>query len=298
MSGNIDYIFTVDGGGSKTMGVLYSPQGREIATRKTGPTNLLRGAKAAGLTVNQLWQDVCKIANLSPQDIATNTHLVAGLAGAQLTNDRLRFESEIPSFGRQSLCSDGYLSLIGATNGKPGSLIVVGTGVVGHRLNPDGKSIELSGWGFPLGDVGGGAWLGWRSIASYVRFLDEGALNSSMWSEISKIIGTSRSEIIEWSQSATPSSFGALAPIVITAMTDGDSLANEIFLEGLKNIYSLSMALKSGNEQCYFAGGLSHIVTKSINSRYVKAQACLGNSTPNWGAYLIAKDKAPQEVVV
>lgn len=292
----IEYIFTVDGGGSKTMGVLYSSQGDEVAACKAGPTNLLRGAKAAGLIVNQLWQDICEKAELSPHDIVPRTHLVAGLAGAQLQSDRLQFNSTIPIFGQQSMCSDGYLSLVGATKGKPGSLVVVGTGVVGHRLKSSGKSVELSGWGFPLGDVGGGAWLGWRSVSAYIRFLDNGTLKSSMWSEIGKIIGTNRADIIAWSQAADPSKYGTLSPVIIAAMTDGDSVANDIFLEGLENIYSLTMALKGEEETCFFAGGLSHIVTKALNERYVKAKARLSDKTPNWGAYLIAKRIAPHEI--
>ena len=68
--------------------------------------------------------------------------------------------------------SDGYGALIAATGGKPGILLAVGTGVAAMCLNPDGRCLYASGWGFPGGDLGGGAWNGLQAATALTRHLD------------------------------------------------------------------------------------------------------------------------------
>lgn len=290
-----DFVFTIDGGGTKTRGILYSIDGDELVTCSGGATNLMRGADSAGRVVNELWRVVCDKLGSSAESTLNRTKIAAGLSGAQFERDRNRFLAGIPAFGDRTICSDGYMALMGATEGQPGSLVVVGTGVVGHRLKESGSATEIGGWGFPIGDVGGGAWLGWKSVSNYVQWRDNRNLNSSMWSEIGKVVGTSKRDILNWAQNATPSRFGQLSPVVIRAMQAGDSVANEIFLEGLHNVYLLSMALKDEDQTCFYAGGLSEIVVKALNARYVQADAKQNENTPNWGAYLVAVGKAPEE---
>ena len=289
------YIFSVDGGGTKTRGTLYTFEGDEVATSVGESANLLRGVDKAIEVVREIWRVLCEKADTPSDSLTSQTIFVAGLAGAQFKNDRDRFLEGVGGFSKKIICSDGYLALIAATQGKPGSLLVVGTGVVGHRLQPDNTSIEVGGWGFPTGDIGGGAWLGWRAVESYAQWFDNKNFRSSMWDEIGNIIGNKKRDIVSWTHNATPSKFGSLAPIVINAMEEGDSIANEIFIEGLHGIYSLSMALRDESHPCFYAGGLSEVVVKALNLRYEKANARLSKRSPNWGAYLIGVGEVSEE---
>jgi len=290
-----NYIFTVDGGGTKTKGILYSCNGDELASHVGNASNLFRGVDNASCVVRELWKSVCDKVGASPQSMASQTKFVGGIAGAQFGSDRDQFVKEIGEFSSKNIYSDGFLALIAATNGKPGCLIVVGTGVVGVRLKHDGTCKEIGGWGFPIADIGGGAWLGRRVVTDYVQWLDEGNFKSSMWDRIGNHVGTNKSDILNWSLDAAPSKFGRLAPIVIQAMEAGDRMASEIFSDGIEKIYSLSMALKDDGQVCYYAGGLSKVVVRELNSKYDKANARLTHRNSNWGAYLLGVGDAPKE---
>ena len=63
-----------------------------------------------------------------------------GAAGTYL-HGRAAFLAACPPFARVCAMSDGYAALIGAGLGAPCSLIIVGTGVAGHRLYANGLSI-------------------------------------------------------------------------------------------------------------------------------------------------------------
>ncbi|MDR3655785.1 MAG: ATPase, partial [Mycobacterium sp.] len=61
---------------------------------------------------------------------------------------------------RVAVTSDGVIAHAGALDGKPGVVLIAGTGVVALAIGADGSLRTADGWGPWLGDEGGGAWIG------------------------------------------------------------------------------------------------------------------------------------------
>ena len=68
--------------------------------------------------------------------------------------------------------SDGYAALIGAGAGAPCSLLIIGTGIAGHRLYANGWSIQRDAWGWIAGDRGSGSWIGQKALRHFFAALD------------------------------------------------------------------------------------------------------------------------------
>jgi N-acetylmuramic acid 6-phosphate etherase len=102
--------------------------------------------------------------------------VIVGAAGA-LTDPpaaRALGESLLISLPAQqvSVTSDSVIAHAGAFDGKPGVVLVVGTGVVAVAIGADGSLRSADGWGSWLGDEGGGAWIGAAGLRAALRAID------------------------------------------------------------------------------------------------------------------------------
>jgi N-acetylglucosamine kinase-like BadF-type ATPase len=60
--------------------------------------------------------------------------------------------------------SDIEIALVGAQAKRYGVIILAGTGSVAYGVNAHGESVLVGGWGYLLGDEGGGFWLGLQAL--------------------------------------------------------------------------------------------------------------------------------------
>ncbi|HUH08243.1 MAG TPA: BadF/BadG/BcrA/BcrD ATPase family protein [Egibacteraceae bacterium] len=60
----------------------------------------------------------------------------------------------------------------GALHHRPGVVVAAGTGAVAMAVGPTGESAHCDGWGYLLGDDGGGQWIGRAGLVSALRSYD------------------------------------------------------------------------------------------------------------------------------
>lgn len=99
---------------------------------------------------------------LGPLDEVTD--VIVGAAGALAAPDAARALGEallvsLPA-QRVAVTSDAVIAHAGALDGRPGVVLIAGTGVVAIAIGADGALRIVDGWGPLLGDEGGGAWIG------------------------------------------------------------------------------------------------------------------------------------------
>ena len=70
------------------------------------------------------------------------------------------------------VAGDHVTSYAGALGLKPGLVLAAGTGVIALAVNGAGKLRRAAGWGYLLGDEGGGFWIGRRGIEAALRAID------------------------------------------------------------------------------------------------------------------------------
>ncbi|MCB9968189.1 MAG: hypothetical protein H6852_11210 [Geminicoccaceae bacterium] len=297
--GRTRYILAVDGGATKTRAALAPWDGEVVAEAVGGPCNLFQDPAAGLAEIRALWQRLCATAGLDPAGAAADTAISAGLAGTSAPGSGDRFRAAFADFATRHLSSDGYVALIGAVAGRPGALLSIGTGVVGFRLDASGAHRQLSGWGFPVGDRGGGAWLGLRAIGDWLERLDGygGDAASTLWPLLQDRLGSSPADILAWLKGARPAEFASLAPFVVERAAAGDPHARSLIDEAAGHHVRLARALAAtATEPLVLAGGLAEVFRPAIAAALGPALDQSGRiPSPLAGALLIARGRNAAE---
>jgi glucosamine kinase len=285
-----DFFIAVDGGASTTR-VLVADRSGQRAQAKAGASSLtLLGAKA--------W-DVIRAAiakaGVDDQHLA-QARIGLGLAGANDRRQREAFLAAAPRFASVSLATDAYTALLGAHGGGPGAIVIAGTGSVGCRLLPDGRLRLVGGWGFPVGDEGSGAWIGWRAIALALRALDGRAPDSALTRALRAHCGTWRDDILAWLREARSTRYAELAPLVLKHSGDADARA---LLEAAgRELDLLAVALDPARATpLALLGGLAGPLEPYLPSA-LRAWAKPPRGDALAGALSLAKGEAPPERLV
>lgn len=257
----------VDGGGSGTRLRLLDSNGNALAETKSGPSSLTYGIDLAWTSIGDAMRSACAMAGLGdPSDLSVR--IVAGLAGAKSPENRMGLRAADP-FGCSDITvvTDGYGSLMGAFSGGPGIVLAVGTGVTGYSMGPDGTVRESSGWGFPIGDEGGGAWLGYRAVAALTRHLD-GRMGPSplLFDRLRPEVGHDFVAIQLWLRGAGGTKFAVLAPLVVEAARQGDGVAMQIMDDAVAELECAIAAIDPGAGTAPLAllGGLGPIFAELL----------------------------------
>ena len=236
----------VDGGGTGTRLRLAMASGAEIGRGEAGPSALGQGIAQAWRHVLQALDQACAAAGLERPPLA-DCAIGLGLSGAAMPEQAQAFISSQPGFAHVVLDNDGFTSVLGAHGGRPGVVLVAGTGTVGEALRQDGSRAMVSGWGWINGDEGSGAWLGLRAMRHAQQALDgrvqAGPLARAIWARA----GTQRAEMLAWCASAGQHGHAQLAPLVFEHEAD-DSIAADFLAEAVSELQRLLHALDPQEE--------------------------------------------------
>jgi len=237
----IRYLLGVDGGGSGTRARLATPAGQPLGFGEAGPSALRQGVEQAWSHVLQAVQRAFDAAGLPlapPADCA----LGLGLAGYNVGARRDAFLRAAPPFAHLVLDHDGYTTLLGAHQGRPGIVVAAGTGSVGEVLHAAGTRAGASGWGFPVGDEGSGAWLGLRAMQQAQRALDGRAPLGPLARAVLRVAGSERAALLAWCDGAGQHQYAQLAPLVFDTEAS-DPAAAALVARAAAELEAVALAL-------------------------------------------------------
>lgn len=170
-------------------------------------------------------------------------------------------------FASVKLTSDAFGACLGAFAGKEGAILIAGTGSAG-LIYRDGRLRTCSGRGFPISDLGSGAWLGLRAIQQALLCHDGILPPSTLAIRLLDHFKRDQAEVVHWAARAIPADYGRFAPWVFDAAGDGDELACQlldetcaqlqILLEGMARLGAKEIALLGGVGQ-RLAPRLTHL---------------------------------------
>ena len=233
----------VDGGGTKSKAHIVDNHGKTIGTGVGGPSNIR-------LSVDQAWNSIYHAINealegsgISLEDKNYAFHLGLGLAGVEVPKDRKHFLERPHNFKTILLESDAYAACLGAHDNKDGAIIIIGTGINGFEIQ-QGKNIQVSGWGFPHDDIGGGAWIGMHAARLTLQWLDGRIEGSPLLTEIHHQFNDDLIELVAWSNAAKSTEFASLAPLVVQYSNDNDVYAVKLMREAAAAIDQVGMAME------------------------------------------------------
>lgn len=265
----IEYLIGVDGGGTGTRAhIARLPGGgamRILGSGRAGPSALRQGVAKA-------WAEIERAIRLAFAEAKialpawSQCALGAGLSGASHKPLREEFLAKNMGFADIALDTDGYVTLLGAHGGAPGAVVAFGTGSVGEVLRGDGSRAVVSGWGFPVGDEGSGAWMGLRAMQVAQAAADGrapvGALARRVWEMTGVTDHPKRESLQAWCSSAAQFAYAQLAPAVFDSAAE-DEAAESILDAAAKEMSIVAAALDHD-------AGLPLVVAGSIGLRLME----------------------------
>ncbi|MGH7520391.1 MAG: BadF/BadG/BcrA/BcrD ATPase family protein, partial [Gemmatimonadales bacterium] len=139
---------------------------------------------------------------------------------------------------------DVEIALAAAFGDGPGVLVNAGTGSIAYARVADGRLHRAGGHGWQLGDEGSGYWLGRRALSAAARARDGLEESSTLLERLLVELGLPTfDDLIRWTATATPAQVAALAPHVLNAAREGESVAQRIVAEAAAELSQLVRVL-------------------------------------------------------
>ena len=147
----------------------------------------------------------------------------------------------------------------GGLAGKPGIVLIAGTGSSCYGTNPLGKDLRVGGWGHLLDDGGSSYSLGLHAIMAVTRGSDGRMTPPSFTGEVLQQLGIQDVQEVMWRvyhKGLKPAEIASLAPLVTRAAEQGDAVAREIVQEGVQE---LALLVQTAAQQLGFSGAECNI---------------------------------------
>jgi len=223
------HVLGIDAGGTKTVCVLADERGHVVAEARGGGANL----QAAGeLQVEKVLHQVMDEA-IGDRDVRPAA-ICLGIAGVDRADDAEAVRGIMRRIGfktRTLVVNDALIALVAGAGDRPGVVVVAGTGSIAYGRDAAARAARAGGWGYLLGDEGGGFWIGRAALAAVVRQFD-GRGPKTLLTEL----------VLDQMRLANPTdlihavygggvhryAIASIAPVVERAADDGDAVAAEI----------------------------------------------------------------------
>lgn len=254
MANKNDYtIIGIDGGGTKTRGILYRA-GKILAQSYSGTTRV--GTVGVGESCERLLNVISELCRQAEIDSSELDAVVIGLAGVWLEEEKKRSTLLLKTLARGQkitlndllVMSDAELAIEGAFNGDPGIVTIVGTGSIAIGKLDKNKYIRCGGWGIELDDEGSGAWIGREGLTAVVRALDgrgKPTMLTDMFADRFPMIDIKQPRTIVKAYAEGAFQYHMLTPPVMECAEAGDAVCLEIVERSAFHLMELLEALKS-----------------------------------------------------
>ena len=222
----------IDGGGTKTNAVILSASKDVLAQGEAGPSNPLRvGVETAVSNIIKATEDACDRAGLIANDISAAT---LGLAGVRRRDIRERVKESFCkrlNIKNTTVVTDAEIALFGTTQGKPGLVVIAGTGSICLGRNEKGETAISGGWGPLAGDEGGGAGIAQTALHTVARASDGRGRKTSLTDRAAEYFRASGPEnliVAIYSPQVDNLRIAGFARLVVEAAIEGDGVARDI----------------------------------------------------------------------
>ena len=172
----MDYFLGVDGGASSTTCAVATGDGAVVGIGHAGPSNhilapggreraraAVGGAVAHALAAAGLGAVEFRAAQFGMTGITRDTeqaHAFAGVVAETVRAAIVRIEN------------DAVIARAGALAGRPGVMVIAGTGSVALGEDPSGRQARAGGWGYVFGDEGSGFAIGCGAVRAALHARD------------------------------------------------------------------------------------------------------------------------------
>jgi N-acetylglucosamine kinase-like BadF-type ATPase len=145
----------IDGGQSSTVALIGDEYGVVLGFGQAGPCNHVKTSRGPAKlrravlgAVKTAWHN----SPLSSRRLPTFDSAYFGMSGGP--EDKAAIIQEVLHAKRLEVTHDAVTALMGATEGRPGIIVISGTGSICFGMNEEGATARAGGWGYVFGDEG------------------------------------------------------------------------------------------------------------------------------------------------
>lgn len=276
----------IDGGGTKCRALII--RGDEVlGVGDGGPANPYHGVARSLESIDNAADSALRHAGL-PREVKSQLVAGLGLAGVNLPSVyQLVSQAEHP-FKAVYLTTDLHIACIAAHARDDGAVIVAGTGSCGFS-HVQGESLVLGAHGFPLGDVGSGAWMGLEAVKAVLLASDDLGPATQLTELLAEQLQARGLMIVERLNGAKSSDYARLAPLVFHAADSGDEVALGIVTQGAAYLDAVAHRLwQTQPPRMAMLGGVSRRIVDWMDSEIV-ARMSQPLQPPEYGAVHYAR---------
>jgi N-acetylglucosamine kinase-like BadF-type ATPase len=200
---------------------------------------------------------------------------------------------------------DYVTNLLGASGGAPGVVVVAGGGSVAYGQARDGREAVAGGYGYLLGDEGGGYDIGRRAIAAAIHAEDgrgEGTALSDIVRMTFNLTALADIKRLVYVPQVPRERIAALVPMIVGAAAQGDAIAQRIMSDAGRDLAGLALAVirrlfaPGKAVDVYPTGGvfgagaaLAHPFQAALEAGWPNARLCTPQHPPIMGALILAR---------
>jgi glucosamine kinase len=236
------YIVGIDGGGTKTSAVLCALDGNILSEAQGSSTNHhIVGVEKTASTLLDIIQTCCHSVGC---DISQIGAVVAGLAGAGRAVDQHRILERLTDLARTrnlpldkvSVESDARIALEGAFGGKPGLVVIAGTGSIVFGKDERGKIYRAGGWGRLIGDDGSGYAIGREAFRAVAKMYDGYSKKTKLVKLFDEKFGLGSQDAMIDAVYGKNYNFASVVPVILEAASKGDPVARKILIHACSDL--------------------------------------------------------------
>lgn len=303
----MDVFLGIDGGGTRTRAALLDADRRLLGEGEGGPSNIDDVGEAGART--NIAAAVSAARTRAGLPDTTFTAAFLGMAGVTSDHDRAVIRRIAHSLNlAPTTCidvdHDCRIALAGGLSGRPGIVLITGTGSSCYGRTAGGAHWMTGGRGHLIADEGSGYWYGLNAIRAAVRHHDGRGPSTVLHERVLTALGIDTIEEVMhrlYVVGVSRPEIAALAPLVIAAAEAGDGVAQRLFLEGARELaecveaVAQRLGFASGPCELALAGGLSlapvarEPLVAAVAERLPGCRVTLAEGSPVVGAALLAR---------
>jgi N-acetylglucosamine kinase-like BadF-type ATPase len=223
------YVLGMDAGGTRTRCIIADLGGTVLGYAEGAAANVASDREGAARSLHATAEHAVRAAGVSgPAEAAC-----AGVAGYSSfePHDAEALFMAVASARRWETYPDLHIAWAGGTGGRPGVVVIGGTGSVAFGRNAAGQEHRCGGWGYLLSDEGSGFWIGRQALIAVLKCNDGRGPETLLTERVAAAIGAEGAGAIvryAYTDDRSTREFARLAPLVTAASEDGDAVARRI----------------------------------------------------------------------
>lgn len=302
----IDYLLAIDGGQTSTEALVAHADGRILAHGHGGPMDhvFAGGGERARAAIHVAIVSAYAAAGVDRVAAVA----VGGVTGVGPDDPELQkiaeIIGEVVRAEYTAVVPDYVTNLAGASGGRPGVAVIAGGGAVAYGRTEDGREAVAGGFGYLLGDEGGGYDIGRRAVGAAIRAFDGRGIPTMLEPMVKEALGLAHLNEIKrvvYVPDFSRDQLAALVPLVARAAMERDPVAQGIMATAGNELAQIGLAvgrrlhIEGDRISIYPTGGvfksgpvICQPFEDAIRSGWPNAQVCPAQHSPVTGALLLA----------